>query len=132
MSYDEFWNGDPWLAKAYRKAEQLKLERANQQLWLQGMYVYDAICCASPILHAFAKKGTKPVPFPKEPYAITPKQREREAVSAEKKIFDKGKAKMMAFMALTNKRFKEKEESAVGGDSDGNDNRLPTDRDRQQ
>lgn len=36
--------------------------------WLQGMYVYDALLRASPLLHAFAKKGTKPKPYPTKPY----------------------------------------------------------------
>ncbi len=130
MSCDEYWNGDPWLAKAYRKAEELKLEKMNQRLWLQGMYVYDAICCASPILHAFAKKGTKAVPYPKEPYPLTGRQKKKVADNAEKKTFEKGKAMMMAFMERNNKRFENKGESGRGGGSNVNDNRLPTDRDK--
>ena len=125
MTYDQYWNGDPTLVKAYRKAEEIRVEKLNQQLWLQGMYVYDAICCASPILQAFAKKGTKAVPYPKEPYSITEKQHKKKEADTEKKTFNKGLARMQAFMALNNKRFKDKGESAIGGDSDGIDDRLP-------
>ena len=59
MTPDQYWDGDPALVKYYRKADELKWERKNQELWLQGMYFYEAICDASPVLHAFAKKGTK-------------------------------------------------------------------------
>lgn len=42
-----------------------------------GMYIYDAIGRLSPILHAFAKAGTKPEPYIDKPYPIT-KQERRE------------------------------------------------------
>ena len=32
-------------------------------MWLQGMYIYDAISRLSPILRAFAKKGPKAQPY---------------------------------------------------------------------
>ena len=39
-------------------------------MWLQGAYIYQAVLCASPLLHAFAKKGVKPIPYPKEPMPL--------------------------------------------------------------
>jgi hypothetical protein len=107
MTPDQYWNGDPALAKSYRKADEISLDRRNQELWLQGMYIYEAICDASPILHAFAKKGTKPLPYPEKPYAITEKQREKNSQSKEKAISDKGKKMMEAFMKINNSKFKE-------------------------
>ena len=71
------------------------------------MYIYEAICDASPILHAFAKKGTKPHPYADKPYALTAKQRKRDFVDKEKATYDKGKAFMEAFMKLNNSKFKE-------------------------
>ena len=71
--------------KDYRKAEQLRWERKNTELWWQGVYFYEALCDVSPVLHAFAKKGTRPTPYSKEPYPITKqaqekkKERERDA-----------------------------------------------------
>ena len=111
MTYDQFWNDDPWLAKYYRQAEEIKSDRRNQELWLQGLYVYNAICNASPILHAFAKKGTKPVPYPDRPYSLTEKQRRKEQEEKEKRIAEKGKMRMAAVMAQFNKRFAEKPQS---------------------
>ena len=107
MTPEQYWDGDPALAKYYRQADELKLERLNQQLWLQGMYVYEAICDASPILRAFAKKGTKPHPYTDKPYPLTNKQRKQDTVAKEKAVSDKGKRFMEAFMKLNNSKFKE-------------------------
>lgn len=68
MSYEEFWHGDPSIAKYYRKAAELKQRQANDIAYLQGAYVYEAILCASPILNPFAKQGTKPYPYPAKPF----------------------------------------------------------------
>lgn len=70
MTYEQYWHGDVWMVEAYREAEKLRQQRENVQAWLQGMYVYDAIARISPVLHAFAKKGTKPQPYPEKPYAL--------------------------------------------------------------
>lgn len=110
MTAEQFWDGDPALVKYYRQAEEIRTERKNQELWLQGMYVYEAICDASPILHAFAKKGTKPVPYPTTPYPISEKQRERKEDARERKVAEKGKRMMEAFMVQHNKRFSGKTE----------------------
>ena len=106
MTPEQYWDGDTALVKYYRKADEIKLERVNQELWLQGMYIYEAICDVSPILHSFAKKGTKPHPYTDKPYPLTDKQRKRDVVSKEKAIADKGKKFMEAFMKLNNSKFK--------------------------
>ena len=74
MTEEQYWDRDCLLVKAFRKAEELKTDRKNQEMWLQGAYIYEALCRVSPILHAFAKKGTKPVPYLAEPFAINEKQ----------------------------------------------------------
>ena len=35
---------------------------------MRGVYIYEARCDVSPILHAFSKKGTKPLPYSEHPY----------------------------------------------------------------
>lgn len=97
MTYDQYWNDDCELVIYYRKAHNLQLERKNQELWLQGFYIYDALCCVSPVLHAFAKKGTKPLPYPQEPYPIT-KEEVKEIKEAEDKLkLQQAKAKFAAW-----------------------------------
>ena len=111
MTYEQYWDGDCALVKYYRKAEEMRNEKRNQELWLQGMYVYEAICDVSPILHAFAKKGAKPHPYPSKPYAINEKQMKQEREEKERKLVEKGKKFMEALMQSTNKRFGEQSPS---------------------
>lgn len=108
MTYDQFWNDDPMLAKYYRQADEIRSERRNQELWLQGMYIYEALCDVAPVLQAFAKRGTKAHPYTERPYAITEKQRVREAEEKERLNALKAKRFMEALMVSNNARFKEK------------------------
>ena len=107
MTAEQFWDDDSTLVKYYRKADELRNERMNQELWLQGMYIYEALCDVSPIFHAMAKKGTKPHPYPDKPYSITEKQRKRELEEKERSVANKGKRMMEMFMRQSNKQFEE-------------------------
>lgn len=89
MSYNQFWYEDCWIAKTYLKTYKIKKEQLNEQFWLQGMYIYEALCDVSPVLHAFSKKGTKPIPYPKEPY---PLEKKEKIVTEEEKELEKEKA----------------------------------------
>ena len=68
MTYDEFWYGDAYRAKFYREAHEIQTKNKDEELWMQGVYIYDALCRVSPILHAFSKSGTKPLPYVEKPY----------------------------------------------------------------
>ena len=111
MTPEQYWEGDCMLAKYYRKAEEIRNEKRNQELWLQGMYVYEAICDVSPILHAFAKKGTKPTPYSEKPYALTSKQIKKDEEEKQRRIAEKGKKFMEAMAASINKKFEGKTQS---------------------
>lgn len=63
MSLDEFWHGEPHDAVYYRKAAELKSKQVNETAWINGLYIYIAICKASPLFNPFAKAGTKPAPY---------------------------------------------------------------------
>lgn len=108
MTEEQYWDKDSTLVIAYRKAEELRMTRKNNELWLQGAYFYDALCRVSPILHAFAKKGTKPAPYLAEAYALTEKQVELKEEEKAKTVFDKGKKLMEGFMVKHNKKFEGK------------------------
>jgi hypothetical protein len=98
MTYDEFWNQDVRLVEVYRRAAELRDKRRNQELWLQGMYIYEALCDASPLFRFSMKKGTvKPEPYVKEPYPITAAEvKEREERDARQKE-ERLKAEFAAF-----------------------------------
>lgn len=67
MTYNEFWYGQAYVVKFYREAHKLAIQQQDENNWMQGMYVYDALCKVSPVLHAFSKKGTKPLPYIDKP-----------------------------------------------------------------
>ena len=105
MSPEQYWDGDPMLAKYYRKADELSRKRRNEELWLQGMYIYEALCDVAPVFHAFAKKGTKPTPYSDHPYALSQSDRVEEKKIREKQEREKARRYMEAKMAAINKQF---------------------------
>lgn len=70
MTYEQFWFGDPWLAKTYRKAYVEKRRAENARDWLLGAYFYNAVGTA--LSNAFRKKGSKPVDYLEKPFPIFP------------------------------------------------------------
>jgi len=120
MTYDQYWNDDCTLTKYYRKADEINRSRKNEELWLQGMYIYEALCDVSPILHAFAKSGTRPQPYSKKPYAITEFDIEREKVrkkEIEKLNRKKAKALFSAWASKLNVPENRKKEGEDGGNN---------------
>ena len=71
------------MAAIYREADSRRMERVNAEAHLMGLYVYEALCDVSPVLHAFAKKGTKPRPFRTEPYGMVDKKEEKSEKQEE-------------------------------------------------
>lgn len=114
MTFDEFWYDAPYKAKFYREAYQIQIKRKDEEFWMQGMYIYEALCDVSPILHAFSKAGTKPLPYRDKPFLYeTNKNKEMSEEEKEKiaenerliaKIHFERWAKMVA------KRFEKKNE----------------------
>ena len=70
MSFDDFWYGPAFMTTFYNDAHKLRLRQQDENNWMLGMYVYEAILDCSPILHAFSKKGTKPLPYTEKPYLM--------------------------------------------------------------
>ena len=108
MTYDQYWEQDCELVKYYRKAAQIRQDLKNQHAWLQGMYVYRAIANLSPILHAFAKKGTKAIPYPDQPYDLKTSREKTSKKTKEEKQDEKAKAYFQALAISINKKFQEK------------------------
>ena len=116
MSYDDYWFGDATLCTYYRQAYEEKQKRLDEQLWLQGYYVYCAVASVSPVMNAFAKKGTKPLPYLKSPITQTNEYKQhagKEEMSEEEKQKQIENERLIArlhFDALArafNKRFED-------------------------
>ena len=77
----EFWEGDPWLAEGYREAHALKRQRKSQEMWLQGLYIHDAVGVV--VGNAFKKKGAAPYKYLEQPIRLLPLTEEERAAKAE-------------------------------------------------
>ncbi|MBR4723479.1 MAG: hypothetical protein IK072_01935 [Clostridia bacterium] len=105
MTYDQYWNGDPEIAKFYRQAQKTKMSLKNRELWLMGAYIYEALCDVSPVLNANAKKGTKPLPWRSEPIPITKEEMKVKEEKENKARYIKNKKRFESMVMLNNKRF---------------------------
>lgn len=107
VSYDEFWNGDYTHLKYYAERYKLETEKKNQELWLQGLYFFDAL--GTVVANATAKKGSTPKKYPEKPYRITePSKEEKEA--EKKKQVEEFRAQLMAL----DRRFSKKHSNEQG------------------
>lgn len=104
MTYELYWKGDCTLVKSFRKARKLKDEVKNEELWLQGMYFYEALCNTAPVLNAFSK-ATKPIPYPSEPYCITKRELEEKREREERLKYEKIKEKTELWAKQFNKQL---------------------------
>lgn len=92
MTYDQFWNQDVELVKAYREADKIKRDLKNQDMWMQGAYYYEALLDAAPVLRfSFSKKPPKPVPYREQPFELHTGQR-KAADSGEKQLTQQERA----------------------------------------
>ena len=118
MSYDDYWNGEPDMPKHYRKKRETERQFRNEELWLQGMYVYEAILACAPALNAMSKKP-KPLPYSQKPYPITSKDLEDTRDEQKMKQLEDGRQWMIDFAEKFNKEFYAKHKQTMkGGDGD--------------
>ena len=96
MSYDDFWYKDPHIIKYYLDAEKERVRRRNEEMWLQGFYVYQAIGAFTEILPAFPKKGAKIRPYLQEPVSLSEAEQQAKAERKEAERIERIKQKMLA------------------------------------
>ena len=111
MSYHDFWYGPAFMTTFYKDAHKLRLRQQDENNWMLGMYVYEAILDCSPILHAFSKKGTKPLPYAEKPYLME-KLQEKTEVEKQQEIENerlKFTIQMNNWFRATKKQFENKE-----------------------
>lgn len=81
MSYEQYWFDDPALLNTFVRAEEIRQRKRNNEMWLQGLYVYQAVGALSPVLNPFSKEH-KAKPYLNQPIPIT--QEERDEIEREK------------------------------------------------
>ena len=117
MTPHEYWEEDGDLAIYYRKAEEHRQEKLNWQLHLQGMYIYEAICCASPLFNPFAK-DRKPIPYRATPYGV-----EDETETSKDAQTKKAMDVFSAWAVSYNERIREE---TVNAGSQSNKTEIPS------
>lgn len=78
MTADEYWHGPPELCIAYRRAHNRKKEMINQQLWMQGLYIYKAVAAVMSGMFSKNSEG-----YLSEPIRITPLTEQEKRAKAE-------------------------------------------------
>lgn len=86
MTYDEYWNQDPWLAKDYRDAWELKQKVENYNAWLQGLYNYKAFGVI--LGNVFRKKGHKADNYFDKPIDLD-KEEEKTPQQIRQEVYDR-------------------------------------------
>lgn len=134
MTYDEFWEGDVKRTIAYRKANELTRRQQNQFAWLQGRYIYDALCEASPLFRmSFSRGRISPADYTKEPYPITDEEKREREERRKKAEMERLKAAFMQFASGIAKKIESRTQSAESASTvaekendDGHGDRQPT------
>lgn len=110
VSADEFWNGDYTMLKYYVERHRIAVEQQNEQLWLQGLYFYDALVVA--LSQTMTKHST--AKYPEKPYRLTPLSEDEQELENKKKV-EEFRAQLMAL----GKRFEAKHQRERGEDAIG-------------
>ena len=94
MTYDQYWFGDPLMVRAFYEAEKLRQERMDEEAWLNGVYMVNAL--EATVGNAFRKKSQTPFEYPKEPFSLTRKR--EEAAKKEKRAKERQATWALAWM----------------------------------
>lgn len=101
MTYDQFWDGAPELARSYRRADEIYRKRQNELLWLGGIYTAEAL--ASTVGNMFTK-GSKHQ-YPAEPIPITQEEQRIRKEREQKAKMERIKAAFTARALGVNARM---------------------------
>ena len=109
MTYEEYWEGDPEMTKHYREKYRCEMDQRNTELWLMGIYIYEALMDVAPLLNIF-DKHRKALPYRTEPYPLTKTAEEKRKAREEKQKIKNGQDFMSAWATTVNAKFKKKQE----------------------
>lgn len=108
MSYEDYWEREPKLVKAYREAEKIRIENKNTFEWLEGKYFFDALCVALSNFSAGLAGKIGKANYPEKPYRLTPMTEEEKEAERQKKL-EAYKAYLLSWQTAFNNKHKEKE-----------------------
>ena len=98
MTYEQFWYEDPWMVRAYAQAFLLKRKMKNEEAWIQGAYVANALNAV--IGTAFGKKK---VDYVKKPFDLFEKTEQEKAAEIREE-----RRKVIEYLSRIKKAFDRK------------------------
>lgn len=109
MSAEEFWDGEPWLVKAYRKAYKIRIENeekiADRNAWRIGQYIRFALVSVPITVNGFAPKGHHLQKYPEQPMTMAAEEQKKEEVKKKQEASKQEMAQAL-FHAFTEKMNK--------------------------
>lgn len=107
MTWEQYWEGEVDMIRYFRKADRLRRDRRNEELWLQGFYIHEAMLATPIVVRGYAKKDTPLEKYPAKPHPITLKQLREEEEQQAKAEQQRFREKMRAFADKFNKKRRE-------------------------
>ena len=107
MTYEQFWDGDVSAHKMFRRAAKLRKKQKNEEAWLQGAYIYEALCAASSLFRGM--KPSRPQSYRDRPYDVFEEERKRREEEEQRAHYEKMREKVAAFAKAFNEKRNERE-----------------------
>lgn len=116
MSLKEYWDGDPDNLKYVREAYLLRRRQANTDAWMQGLYVYHAMQCVSPLFRDWVRDH-HPEKYLEEPFDLYPSKEKLEEARQEDQRELANQATIRAWVERANRLYEKKhqKEDMVNG-----------------
>lgn len=86
MTYNQFWHGNPWMARHYKEMHNLQRREKNEEMWINGMYQLSALSVA--LNNAFNKNKIKYIEKPFEIFPKSKAEKEQEIRAERQKLID--------------------------------------------
>lgn len=103
MTPEQFWDGESWLKKAYRAAYRQRMRNEerirDQQAWLNGVYIREAIQSVAILVNGFVPKGASQIPYPEIP-KLEKAENEKKEADKKKREEKQSQLAMAMFQAM--------------------------------
>lgn len=83
MTYEQYWEGNPYIVKQFEEAHKLRNQQKNEEMFIMGHYVFQAIMTAISNVH-FDNQPHKTNEYLEKPFDLTPKTKEQKENEVEK------------------------------------------------
>ena len=106
MTWDEFWDGEYGMKKAFRKAYRIRIENeqriADRNNWYMGQYMINVLQAVPLFVAGFNTKGVNLPDYPDKPYYERFDEQKKEETRKQHEE-DQSKLAMAMFQAMTAK-----------------------------